>query len=260
VKRAVAALETLLHDAGFTDYEARAYVALLKKSPQTGYELAKTSRVPRPNIYDVLNKLETRGAATRIVHPDTVRYTAVEPTTVLQKMKNSFTSMIQDMESQLKMVSADNHQTFVESFQGYDNLVAFLNGLFSQSTHEILVAVHPQEAMALESALEAAYNRNVEIRTLCLHGCTSRCAACKGEFHRPPFESQASGRWVIAIGDNQSLVAGEIHGENVLGFRTKLPLLAKIAALFIEQSMVLSGLTASGKISLGDIPNSVTIV
>ncbi len=57
---------TLLQELGFGDYEARAYVALLQRSPINGYELAKASGVPRANIYAVLQKLAERGAVVRV--------------------------------------------------------------------------------------------------------------------------------------------------------------------------------------------------
>ena len=47
-------VNTLMQVLGFTDYEARAYLALLQRHPQNGYELAKASGIPRPNIYSVL--------------------------------------------------------------------------------------------------------------------------------------------------------------------------------------------------------------
>ena len=35
---------------GFSQYESKAYIALIKKSPVTGYELAKNSGVPPSKI------------------------------------------------------------------------------------------------------------------------------------------------------------------------------------------------------------------
>jgi sugar-specific transcriptional regulator TrmB len=48
---------------GFSEYEAKAYIALLGKNPVSGYELAKQSGVPRSMIYEVAGKLTARGAA-----------------------------------------------------------------------------------------------------------------------------------------------------------------------------------------------------
>ena len=49
----------ILQRLGFGDYEARAYTALLQRSPMTGYEIAKLSRIPRANVYDILPRLES---------------------------------------------------------------------------------------------------------------------------------------------------------------------------------------------------------
>ena len=48
----------LLLQLGFSEYEARAYLALLQRNPLNGYELAKVSGLPRANVYAVLQKLE----------------------------------------------------------------------------------------------------------------------------------------------------------------------------------------------------------
>ena len=47
---------------GFSQYESKAYIALLQNSPVTGYELSKRSGVPRSMIYEVINKLNDKGA------------------------------------------------------------------------------------------------------------------------------------------------------------------------------------------------------
>jgi hypothetical protein len=57
----------LLQPLGFGEYEVHAYITLLQRSPLSGYELAKTSGVPRSNIYPVLRKLEERGAGDEVI-------------------------------------------------------------------------------------------------------------------------------------------------------------------------------------------------
>ena len=51
-----------LRDLGFTDYEAKVYLALVKDSPATAYEISHNSGVPRPNTYSSLKTLASRGA------------------------------------------------------------------------------------------------------------------------------------------------------------------------------------------------------
>jgi sugar-specific transcriptional regulator TrmB len=52
-----------LMEIGFGSYEARAYCALLMKSPANGYQIARQSGIPRAKIYECLERLVSRGAA-----------------------------------------------------------------------------------------------------------------------------------------------------------------------------------------------------
>ena len=45
---------------GFTEYEAKVYLALLEENPSTGYQLSKLSGVPRSMVYDALRRLHAR--------------------------------------------------------------------------------------------------------------------------------------------------------------------------------------------------------
>ena len=45
---------------GLSEYEARAYVALIEKNPVTAYELAKTSGIPTSKIYEVISRLSEK--------------------------------------------------------------------------------------------------------------------------------------------------------------------------------------------------------
>jgi sugar-specific transcriptional regulator TrmB len=46
-----------LFKLGLTNFEARAYLSLLKQGNVTGYELSKDSGIPSSKIYSVLNHL-----------------------------------------------------------------------------------------------------------------------------------------------------------------------------------------------------------
>jgi HTH-type transcriptional regulator, sugar sensing transcriptional regulator len=63
---------------GLTLYEARAYVALVRRDASTPAELARLAGVPRPRIYDVLESLVGKGLATD--RPGrTAKYVATPP-------------------------------------------------------------------------------------------------------------------------------------------------------------------------------------
>ena len=62
------------HDAlmalGFGNYEAKAYCALLARSPANGYQVAQASGIPRAKIYECLQRLVSRGAAIQVESQD----------------------------------------------------------------------------------------------------------------------------------------------------------------------------------------------
>ncbi|MBA3298327.1 MAG: TrmB family transcriptional regulator, partial [Acidobacteria bacterium] len=48
---------------GLTAYEARAYVALIRRDSSTAAELARLANLPRQRVYDVLATLVDKGLA-----------------------------------------------------------------------------------------------------------------------------------------------------------------------------------------------------
>jgi hypothetical protein len=49
-----------LREIGLGDYEAKLYLALVKRHPATGYELARSSGVPSSKVYEVLGRLQEK--------------------------------------------------------------------------------------------------------------------------------------------------------------------------------------------------------
>ena len=50
-----------LAELGFSEYEAKIYLVLLRQNPATGYEISKASGVPTSKIYQNLERLKKKG-------------------------------------------------------------------------------------------------------------------------------------------------------------------------------------------------------
>jgi len=73
---------------GLNIYETKVWIALLERGVASAGEISELSGVPRSRTYDVLESLEKRGfAIAKIGKP--VKYMAVKPTVVLEKLKLS---------------------------------------------------------------------------------------------------------------------------------------------------------------------------
>ena len=82
---------------GFSEYEAKAYVSLLQKSPVSGYELSKLSGVPRSMIYEVAGKLTARGAAMTLRAGGSTKYAPVPAAEYLDLLHREHEELIDSL-------------------------------------------------------------------------------------------------------------------------------------------------------------------
>ncbi|MHA6758976.1 TrmB family transcriptional regulator [Streptacidiphilus sp. PAMC 29251] len=74
-----------LEELGLTNYEARVYLALIRRDIFTAAEVAREAQVPRQRVYDVLEGLTRRQLA--VLHPGKVAgYSAVAPEIAVDRL------------------------------------------------------------------------------------------------------------------------------------------------------------------------------
>ena len=76
-------------------YETKVWLALLSKGISSAGEVAELSGVPRSRTYDVLESLEKRGFVIQKLGKP-VRYIAVKPHIVIEKLKNNTTTYAEE--------------------------------------------------------------------------------------------------------------------------------------------------------------------
>jgi sugar-specific transcriptional regulator TrmB len=82
---------------GLTSYEARAYVALLRRDTLTAAETARLAGLPRQRVYDVLSSLVEKGLAS--TRPGrAVKYSATAPEQALERLLATHRLQLSDLE------------------------------------------------------------------------------------------------------------------------------------------------------------------
>src|SRR3546814_5976333 len=99
---------------GFTEYEARVYVQLLRQSPATAYEIAKAASVPRPNTYHALEALAKRGAVLP-VSENPIQYVAANPSEFLDSISRKTTALCTDLAGKLATVAPTPDDKYVRT-------------------------------------------------------------------------------------------------------------------------------------------------
>ncbi len=232
-----------LQQLGFTEYEARAYVALLRQNPQNGYELAKNSGLPRANVYSVLEKLEERGAVVRLEETNSVRYTPVSPEELIKRLENKLQGSLKEAHASLNQLTQAAAYEDIFSIRGYLPLLEHARSLIDAARTSVLVAQERPESLALKASVEAAMLRGVKVLTLCLDDCLEECGNCRGALFRYHVAPLAGSRWLVLLADGQEMLAGEIDPqEQTLAVRTRQRLLVSLASGYIRRSIALAAL------------------
>ena len=230
-----------LKQLGFSEYEARAYIALVQCSPQNGYEVAKASGLPRANVYNVLQKLEERGAIIRMNTPDSTRYAAIPPEELTQRISQQFREILDVVQKELEEISAPVEPEYVWNTRGYEVMLEQAKLLIDACQQDLLIATWPQEACALDTHLASAEARGTNITTLCLSDCPEMCGCCYGRVYRYRVPPEERSRWLLCIPDGESLLAGEIaSNKETIAVRTQQSLLVSLAGWYIRHSIALA--------------------
>lgn len=148
---------------GFSEYEAKAYMALLSKNPVSGYELAKISGVPRSMIYEVLGKLTARGAAMTLHSGNVTRYAPCPAEEFLTQMHREHTDLIDSLKNELTSFIETPELEYVWNIEGDDNITAKALEMIGQAERQIYLALRPVSFPVLQAALIQAIARGVRV-------------------------------------------------------------------------------------------------
>ncbi len=238
MQRAVEQLQQL----GFSQYEAQAYVTLLQKGPANGYELAKRSGIPRPNIYPVIQRLVERGVLLPVGTAEGACFAPVPHQELLERLQRQYTGAVEAAEHALNALDTALEPDYLANIRGYDPLMEAARRIIQATRGELLVVVWPEEALALAGVFLEAEERGIHVITLCLRGCTHTCASCRGEVFRYPLAADTQARWLVLVADGQTLLAGETREADTLGVVTHQGMMVSLTSGYIQNTIALAGL------------------
>ncbi len=152
-----------LVELGFSEYEAKAYVALLRQNPDTGYQLSRLSGVPRSMIYEVLDKLIARGAAMRMRSGGAVKYAPVPATEFLDHLQREHEGLVEGLKGELTTFARQPNLDYVWNVEGYENILARAIEMIEQAKLRVYAALLPDTFEALRAAFESTLQRRVHV-------------------------------------------------------------------------------------------------
>jgi sugar-specific transcriptional regulator TrmB len=143
-----------LRDLGLSEYEARAYRALLNTGPATAKELSRASDVPMGRIYDVLNSIEQYNLVRSQTASRPKKYVAVEPGTALDRLLDDkkreleekaeqYEEIVSDLSDELEAAEPVEEQFWTAAVGKADSVDLLLERLAAADDRLVMMAADP---------------------------------------------------------------------------------------------------------------------
>jgi HTH-type transcriptional regulator, sugar sensing transcriptional regulator len=235
-----------LQAIGFGEYEARAYAALIRRGPLTGYQLAKESGIPRPNIYAIIGRLEKRAAVIRVEVKHGVKYAALPAAEMLAGLSQAVQGHLSGAKGALEDLQHQSNPDYVWNVEGYDAMIARAEALIAGARERLLIGIWSSEARRLAAATAAAEERGVQMVALCIEGCSPECGGCRGDVYRYPVAAEAQTRWLMLVADDRELLVGQVGaGGDARAAHTTLEVFVAMTAQYLRNTIATAEIVRS---------------
>ena len=212
----------LLKSVGLSEYEAKAYTALLAQGePMNGYEVAKSSGVPRSTIYEVLAKLVARGAAVQVhgVGRSTESFAAVQVEAFIERYRSRMSSTLDGLAEALPRVAARSRSYLVQKLKGRDAVVERMNDVMAVAQSHVWLSIWPDVAPGLVRGATARSRADVNITSVA-YGSIGAFPGLvqQHEYLSPEVTEERLGcRLYLAVADHQEVVIACAEGSDWRG-------------------------------------------
>lgn len=222
-----------LTELGFTEYEAKVYLALLDDYPASGYQISKTAGVPRSMVYEALGRLKLRGAVLETPDERATLYRPLPPDVLLDNHEAAQRRLIDELRAGLTGLYQAREEDFVWSIRGRDALLAYARELIGRAQREVFLVLDDPDVTSLEEVITATCQRGVSTSAVLTGVASLRCGQV---VRHPPLESQLhelAGMLVVVVDGTESLVAASDAGRTMTATVTRNRNLVLIVRQFI---------------------------
>lgn len=217
---------------GFTEYEAKVYLALLKEYPATGYQLSKQAGIPRSMVYEALGRLDVRGAVLKSETPKATLYRPLPPDVLLNRLTADYVRLLDDLRRDLNAVYLAQDEGYLWTFAGEERVLSYAEQMIVHAQREVMLVLTDAHLRRLREVIVAADSRGVAVGVLL----TGEDSFDVGDIaYHPPRESELhklADSLVVVVDEQEVLIASE-QGLNYIATVTTNPNMVQIGRQFV---------------------------
>lgn len=154
-----------LKKLGLTEYESKAFISLLKVHPTNGYNLSKTSGIPRSRIYEVVSGLINKGLVFETNLDGSRVFTPLEPRVLIEKLRTTYDDIIGQVYSEAEKLYSNKVEEYDSKLiKGYDNIISTIKSVILLAKRRISLSIWHEDLVYLEETLHQLENKGIHIR------------------------------------------------------------------------------------------------
>ncbi len=231
---------------GFSQYESKAYIALLQQAPVTGYELSKRCGVPRSMIYEVLNKLSERGAIYALPC-EPVKYSPVPAKELLKRLRRDVDATFDFLAELLPAMGKGSEVPLISHINGREPVMNELKSLIDASCEELWLSVWAEQAGLLKESVSASEERGTQVCSIVFGNDACRLGDTFHHDYMPAqvVKARLGGRLTIVVRDREEVViANFLDNGASWAVKTHDPALVLVATEYVRHDIMIEAITS----------------
>jgi sugar-specific transcriptional regulator TrmB len=196
---------------GFSEYEAKVYLALLVENPATGYQVSKKAGIPRSMVYEALGRLSVRGAVLRADDRRATLYRPLPPEILLDRYEKEHRELVHSLREDLRVLYQNQDEDRLWSISGRNVIISYATQMIQGAEREILLVLSDPDLIVLQAEIEAASQRGIGVSALLTGEGSFRELPHPAQVARhPPLESQLqelTNMLLVAVDSSECLIA-----------------------------------------------------
>lgn len=205
---------SLMQSIGFTQYESQVYLALLKQSNVTGYELAKLSGVPASKIYPILNRLLDKEIV-QVIDTEPKKYIPQPPDEILSRMRTDYSTAFDVLDEKLEHIYSEeaNAGNHIWNVSGREVIIRKVIDFINECKEKLYLSVWDEELDEISDALQSAKDRGVQV-TIVHFG--EKLLGIENEYKHGREHSiriERGGRRIALIVDDKKVILGHFSED-----------------------------------------------
>lgn len=234
------AITSRLRDVGFSLYEARVYVALLRDGSQNGNEVAKRARVPSSKVYAALEKLAAEGLVQSSRRGSSRRWAALPPNELIARLRKQYNEPLDFLGQELPKLEATEPSEPFLTVAGIDPTHEAAVALIDGAKVEIHISCWEPDLTALRAALISAHERGVRVFGM-LYGDTEPPPGSWLHHHYVDIVgNRVGGRLLALVADeHEALIARIPHDGEANAVRSRNSVMTLIVKEYLHHDSVL---------------------